>query len=221
MKLADARAVLQSTQQLRTHWSGVITTHVGYTVVINVAIWSYFMKAYIDSLAIPEQAQPLYIGLASALSSILLMLWRFYTRYLDNHIAGLYPDFLRCEHALSVPIGSGTSGYLIREVPLVGDILQDGDLSHGQKMEGVQVLIKSKRIGRRGHLWFDLCTLLVILVMSVVSGVALKQQLQNPIVIVCFLGMAIGFFFTIFEFFYYQRQPSRKLIQETLTELKN
>ena len=86
----NAGALLQSTQQLRTHWSGVITSHFGYAIIINAAIWSYMLKAYVDSLSVQSVEGLTYIALAAALSAILLGLWRLYTHSIDNHIAGLY-----------------------------------------------------------------------------------------------------------------------------------
>ena len=68
MEKEDARALLQSIQQLRTHWSGVITTYMGYATIMNVAIWGYFLKAYLDSLSQASSGQPLYIGVAAAAS---------------------------------------------------------------------------------------------------------------------------------------------------------
>lgn len=50
MDKEDSRAQIASLQQLRTHWSGVITNHLGFALTINVAIISYFLKSYIDTL---------------------------------------------------------------------------------------------------------------------------------------------------------------------------
>ena len=219
LKPDDARTLLQSTQQLRIHWSGVITTHIGYAIMINVAIWSYFLKSYIDSLAVPSEAQPLYILLATAISAITLGAWRLYTHHIDNHIAGLYPDFLLYEGILSVPSDHGTSGYLIRAVPRVDLILLSNDLTTEQKLEGISTLVKSKRIGRRGHLAIDLFTLVVILGMLAVS-LSLRSELQSLLTIACFTGICIGFLFILIGLFSYQRDPSKKFIEQVLSELK-
>ncbi len=50
MEKEDVRAILQSTQQLRTHWSGVITQHIGYVLTVVTAIWAFFLKAYLDTI---------------------------------------------------------------------------------------------------------------------------------------------------------------------------
>lgn len=219
MNSDDARAFLQSTQELRTHWSGVITTHLGYAVVVNAAIWSYFLKSYIDSLASGSQAQPSYVVLAAALSALLLGLWRLYTHHVDNHIAGLYPDFLLCEAALSVGPGHGTSGYLMRAVPRVDLILSNEGLTPKQKMEGISTLVKSRRIGRRGHLSMDVLVLVTVLGM-LAAGLSLLSELSCYVAIGCIVGISIGLLLVLFGLFLYQRNPSEKFIKQILSKLE-
>jgi hypothetical protein len=192
----------------------------GYAIVLNVGIWSYFLKAYVDSSAMPGREQPLYIGVASALSSIAIMLWRLYTRYVDNYIAGLYPDFLFFEGVLSTPTTSGTSRYLMKAVPIVSRILTNSGLTPEQKLKGISRLVSLKHIGRRGHFWLDFCSLMLILIMAVASAVVLRSQFQQPIAITCFVGIGVGLIFTLFEFFYYQREPDAGLVDRIIVDLK-
>jgi len=220
LKPNDARALIQSTQQLRTYWSGVITTHIGYAIMVNLAIWSYFLKSYIDSLTVPSEAQPLYVLFASAISAITLGAWRLYTHYIDQYIAGLYPDFLLYESILSVPSNYGTSGYLIKAVHGVDLILLANDLTIEQKLEGISTLVKSKRIGSRGHLVFDIFVLVIILGMLIKAYLLLQSELQSSLSIACFAGICIGFLFVLIGLFFYQRNPSKKLIEQVLSELK-
>lgn len=219
IKSEDAGVLLQSTQRLRTHWSSVITTHIGYTLMVNVAIWSYFLKSYIDSLTVSSEVYPSYIVLAAALSSMTLGMWRLYTHYIDNHIAGLYPDFILYESILSVPSDRGTSGYLVRAVPIVDLLLLDKDLTNEQKLEGISTLVKSKRIGRRGHLTIDVLTLVVLIGMSAIS-LSLRSELQSSLAVGCFTGIYIGLSFTLFGLFFYQKNPSKRFIEEILSKLK-
>lgn len=100
----NARALLTSTQQLRTDWSSVITSHLGIAITVNIALWAYFLKSYVE---VPLDTQCLLI--VSGISSLLLGLWRFYTRYIDNHLAALYPELLQYEGILGVPAEKGTS----------------------------------------------------------------------------------------------------------------
>lgn len=220
LKPDDARALLQSTQRLRTHWSGVITTHIGYAIAINVAIWSFFLKSYVDYSAELSKSQPLYILLAAAISAILLGIWRLYTHDVDNHIAGLYPDFLSYESVLKVPSDRGTSGYLIRAVPKIDLLLLDADLTPEQKLEGTSTLVKSKSVGRRGHLKIDLFTLFIVLGMFWISY-SVGSKLQSSLALLCFSGIMVGALFILIGMLFYQKNPSKKVIDEILLELKD
>ena len=161
--------MLQSTQQLRTHWSGVIVNLINYVILLNIGIWSYFGKAYIDSLDVSCNAQPLYIVIASFLSSISLLLWRLYTHYLDHQIARLYPDFLFYEEELSVPYDYGIRKYLIKNVPNLKCVFLDNHLKFQEKLEAISILVEKKRIGNRGHKKFNVGVLVLMFAMLVLS----------------------------------------------------
>jgi len=90
-----------------------------------------------------------YIAFASTISIVLLVLWRWYTRYLDNGIANLYPELIFFEGKLSCPPQYATSSYLKRNLGSAGDLLDP--LSFEQKSQVVAQLVKEKRIGDRGH----------------------------------------------------------------------
>lgn len=220
MTPSAAGAWLQSTQQLRTHWSGVITTHIGYAVLLNVAIWSYFLKVYIDSLITSSKGESLYILLATALSAIVLGAWRLYTHRIDNNIAGLYPDFIFCEGVLRVPPDYGTSAYLIRAVPNVHKILRNKNLTPQQKTKGILDLVKLRRIGRRGHLRVDISALVFVSVMGLVSTVLQSQSKLSGLATGCFILISIGLFSIIWAIFAYQKNPSEKDIENILPKPK-
>lgn len=218
MNANGAEALLQSTQQLRTHWSGVIDTRVGYIMVANVAIWSYFLKAYIDSLA--TLSQPLYILLATTLSAILLGLWRRDTHHIDNGITSLYADFVLCEGVLSVPPEHGISGYLIRNVSEnLGLILEDTDLTPKERAKGILILFDRKRIGDRGNSKDDRHTLLILLVMCAVS-IPLQTELLSLFTVLCYVGIIIGFALIRYAWQTSQKDPSEEDIKNILSELK-
>jgi len=215
-----AGALLQSTQQLRTHWSGVIDTRIGYIIVADVAIWSYFLKAYIDSLATPPEVQPLYILLATTLSAILLGVWRLDTYHIDNGITSLYADFVLCEGVLSVPPEHGTSGYLIRSI---GNnlrlILEEKNLTPKERAKGILMLFERKRIGGRGNLETDRLTLFILLGMCAVS-IPLQTELLSYLTVSCYSGIIIGFVLIWFGWRTSQKNPSEGDIKDILSELK-
>lgn len=212
---ADARALLQSTQQLRTHWSGVITSHIGYAIILNVAIWSFFLKSYTESPRV--EAQLSYIAAAAALSAISVGLWRLYTHYLDHQIAGLYPDLILYEESLSVPPSHGTLGYLKKNVPGLADVFSEKSLNAKKQSETVSGLVEKKRIGHRGHLWLDLFALGIIFIMFRAS----RFVATNPksVFRVSDIPIIIGFFSAVFGMVSFQKNPSKELIEEIVNEV--
>ncbi len=150
IQAANARALLASTQQLRTHWSGVITSHLGIAITVNVALWAYFLKSYVE-----QSLGPKHLLIVSAISSLLLGLWRFYAHYLDNHLANLYPQLLLYEGILGVPPELGTSSYLRKEVKGTKKIL-NSNFSLEQQVKGISYIIDKGQIGYRGHFQIDL-----------------------------------------------------------------
>ena len=215
MKSDDARTLLQSTQQLRTHWSGVITSHFGYAIIINAAIWSYLLKAYVDSLSVRSVEGLSYIALAVALSAVLLGLWRLYTHCIDNHIAGLYPDFLDCEKALAIQPNRGTGGYLVRAVPRVGQILSSSELNSDQKVAAISYLVEKKKIGRRGHLAIDLVVCLIVTGMFVLC-LSLLDRVLVSIAIGCFIATFIGLVLVVCCLFCFQMNPTDENINDAI-----
>jgi len=210
MDKADARALLQSTQQLRTHWSGAIITLLGYVAVANAAIWSYFLKAYVDS------SQPLYIAVASAGSSMSLALWRYYVRQLDDFIAALYPEFLFYEGILSVPNNYSTTRYLIKAVPNVHTILENSKLNQEQKCDAISNLVESKRIGIRGHLKFEIMVLSLIVLMFGACVYLSRHHLMAFRTDVCLFVILVALCITLYELFTFQRNPDDKAVQKAI-----
>lgn len=212
----NARAMLNSAQQERLHWSAMITTLMGFAVLINVGIWSYFLSEYIKL----GGALPSYILIASAVSALTLGGWRLYTHYIDNQLAALYPELLLYEAKMSVPSDLGVSGYLIRNVPHIKPILE-GKLSDEKRSKAIAFLAESKRIGHRGHRMIDLATLFFIILTLLESLVSLWRvnSFAGTLYLICFIGIVVGLALTIFALSYYQKNPSTKLIDDTLENL--
>ncbi len=215
-----AGALLQSTQQLRTHWSGVITTRIGYTIVALVAIWSYFLKMYIDSFTPPSEVQPLYILVATTLSAILLGLWHLDTHNRDKALASLYADFVLCEGILCVPPEHGTSGYLMRSVSRnLCLILKDSKLGPKERAKGISMLSEKKRVGGRGSLKINITTLIILSGMCVAS-IPLQTKPPSSLAIACYIGIVFGFVLIGVALWGSQKYPSKKDIEDILPQLK-
>ncbi len=156
-----AKSLLTSTQQLRTHWGTVITSWYGFITVAYSAAWSLLVKAHYDS----DFKHPETIAFGLLISSMLLGLWRMYTRMVDNGLVGLYADLIISEGQLGVPAGFGTIAYLSRSVKqLDPHIGMDSKLNYAQKAELIRELVRMRRVGPRSHSGIDLCVTLILLV---------------------------------------------------------
>ena len=219
-----AQALLASTQQLRTHWSGVITSHLGLSLTINVAIWSYFITSYINSMKDASDIEPIFLYVASGLSSLLLGLWRLYTRHIDDHIANLYPDFLLYEGLLDVPPERGTSGYLIKAISDIKSVLRNEQLQLYQKVDLLSRIIKAKRIGDRGHLKIDIFAFCTVLLMTALSTIIIFQAGNNNDFYFLIVNV-FGLLFIVLSLIRYQKNPRKKFLEELMqtyyTEGKN
>jgi len=145
----DVGVLLQSTQQLRTHWSGCIVTLIGYTVTFIVAIWAFSLKSYIDSGSNRSQPDASYLLLAASLSAFLVGAWRYYAHEIDSAIAGLYGDFILYEGLLGIGHDHGTNKYLTRAVPNVELILSNKELDPEQRSKLIGQLADMRRMGKR------------------------------------------------------------------------
>lgn len=209
----NARALADLRQQERLHWSAMITTLMGFTAVVNVGIWSYFLSEYIKA----GGGLPSYVLIGSAVSAITLGGWRLYSRYLDNQIAALYSELVLYEAKMAVPPGLGVAGYLIRNVPNVKPIF-DSNLSEKKKSEAIAILSESKNLGSRGHFVIDLVTLCAVIIVFIVSLLSLwhADSFAEPIYIVCLIGIVGGLALVLIALCCYQRNPSPKLISTVL-----
>jgi hypothetical protein len=201
----NASTMLASTQQLRTHWSGVITTHLTVAFTVNIALWSYFLKSYFEAEISGSPITNQYLFSVSALSSIIISLWRLYTRYIDNHIAGLYPDFLLYEGMLKVPTNRSTCKYLSDEVPHVGKILNSKNVEVERRVEFVSQMVAERRMGDRGHWWIDVVMLFIILVMT-----AGTIWIACPYTTCYLVGNVIALVVMVWAMTGFQRNPTEK-----------
>lgn len=143
--IENARVFLQLAQQRRVHLSNIDDKYTGFVITLLVGLWSFFLKAYIDS----QNNQPLYIFIPVIASYVLLLLWRWYSNYLDNLIVKIYPEILYYEQVLKMP----------KEYRLMNDLFKSGiksieNLCDDQFLGVIKKLVKQKRIGSRGPLRF-------------------------------------------------------------------
>jgi len=85
----------------RGYLSQVITSWNGYALIGMLSIWSFCVDwRNLLGDCNSQEMFSIQIAWASALSSVLLGLWRFYARYLDDAIIHMYPAIYICESSL-------------------------------------------------------------------------------------------------------------------------
>jgi len=144
------------------HWSTLIYALSGYTGAVLLVIWGFLLKAYMDASRPPAgPMHPIdYLLIASAVSSLILAIWRVSTHRVDIRMARLYPTFLYCERIMGVPPNYGTLVYITDHV--LEDFKKTLTRDHEQLMRGIEYLVNEKRIGTRGQGSIDLFAALLI-----------------------------------------------------------
>lgn len=159
-----AQALLGSTQALRMHWSGLITQVMNFAILTNVAVWTFSLQAYIDIFNREQFWAHSYIAAASTISIVLLVLWRWYTHYLDNTMCDLYPDLVFFEGKLSCPPQYGTLAYLKSSLGDIGKLLDT--VPNEQRPQVIRELVKDKLMGGRGHTVINSLTLAAVIFLA-------------------------------------------------------
>ncbi len=217
MNTEDARVLLQSTQRLRTVWTAVISRDFMYAIVIIAAIWMYFLKAYVEAVATNLGHGFSYLAVAAGLSSLLLGLWRVFTRHVHERIAGLYPDLLFCEQHLGVETNKGTAAHLVRTIPRLHRVLTDDVLNPKQQGEAISFLVRKKSMGRRSHIVMDIIALAVVVGMFVLC-ISMYPKLQLSIAIGSLIATITGFLLLICCMLAFQRYPSQAAINTAIAK---
>lgn len=215
MKDDDARALLQSTQNLRAFWEGIISLDYFFALAINVAIWTYLLRAFIESFSTGSNQGFSYLAVATGLSSLVLGLWRLHTRYLYNRIAGLYPDLLLCEKILGIESDRGTAAYLVSTIPRLRRILSGEELNLPQKVKAISYLAAGRSMGRLSHMVIDIIVLGIIISLFGLC-ISLYSNLPFPLTIGSLMATIIGFLLVICSIFAFQRYPSQSIITAAL-----
>jgi len=217
MNSENARVLLQSTQSVRTLWAGAISRDFVYAVALIAAIWTYFLKSYVESFSTNPSEAFSYLAVAAGLSSLILGLWRVFTRHTYDRIAGLYPDLLVCEQILGLEPKQGTAGYLRRTIPRLSRILSGEELNLKQKSEAVAFLVRKKSMGRLSHVVTESIVIAIIIAMFVLC-VSIYSKIQLPLAVGSIIAIILGFLLLVFSMLSFQRYPSQALITAAIAK---
>jgi hypothetical protein len=217
MNIDNARILLQSTQRVRTLWAGAISRDFVCAVALNAAIWTYLLKGYVESFSANPTEAFSYLVIAAGLSSLILGLWRVFTRHMYDRIAGLYPDLLMCEQSLGVESNLGTAAYLRKKIPRLSRILLGKELNPSQKSEAVGFLVKKKSMGRLSHVVIDIIVIAVIIGMFVLC-LSIYSRIWLSLAIASIIATILGFLLLVFSILSFQRYPSHAVITAAIAK---
>jgi hypothetical protein len=217
MNSDNARVLLQSTQSVRTLWAGAISRDFVWAVALNAAIWTYFLKNYVESFATNPSEALSYLAVAAGLSSLILGLWRVFSRHTYDRIASLYPDLLLCEQGLGLEPHQGTAAYLSRTIPRLNRILSGQELNPNQKSEAVGFLVAEKSMGRLSHVVVDIIAIAVIIGMFILC-ISIYANIRLPLAIGSIIATILGFLLLLFSMLSFQRYPSQAVITAAIAK---
>jgi hypothetical protein len=202
----DVRTRLAIANQTRaTIYAAIVNLH-GVVVAANAVVGSSLIVAYISM----GGAYPLLVIVGSAISSIIVGLWRLYVQYLDNQIASLYPEIVLYEAMLPVitPRLTGIRHHLVNNCKSLEGIFT-ASLKPEQQAEVVARLVRERHIGSRGHRLFNLGAAFFIAVLFAISIVSVKHSdaLWTWYYCLCVAGTAVGFALVGYAYWTGQKDP--------------
>ncbi len=156
-----AQTLLKSAHDLRMHWSGHIIQIMYFTIIALLAVWTLNAQVYMQEYNSVGFWYHAYLANAAVVSIVLLIIWRLYTKRLDNGIAHLYPELIYFEGILSCPSEYGTNAYLERNLGKAGEKL-NSITDFKIKADVVKQLVDKKRIGGRLHNYINWTVLVII-----------------------------------------------------------
>lgn len=163
-----------------------------------------------------RELAPWYLFVAALLSSIVVILWRLYTHYLDNQIAGYYSSLIFCEKKLCIPDDLSMWGHFLRRFKDKCLSLRQEALSlcAEQRRRAVSDLVEDKRYGCRGHNTFNIIAFGFIFV---VWALTLCLGCWHPIVLaLSTIGLVLFLLIFVVIYKYAQRDPSSSDLQRAI-----
>ena len=210
-------SLLELREKERRHWSSLVTTLQSVILGVNVAIWAFLLKAYIDTSKLE------FISIASCLSAITLGVWHFYSRYFSSQSTDLYTEIIHYESTLGVPEDEGLQGILSKHIPVLREkIFQNKELNNAQKLKAIQLLIQNKSLGgSEGNFldWELLPPLLGFIALNTYFFTLSIRTGHTWLFGICFLGALAGLALWMIGYSRFQRNTTAKSIDAVLADL--
>ena len=241
-----AEKLLSIVESRRQHLANIIVAMNGLAITLILGVGSFFIRGYIDYSPNLYYAANLtsngnnlghpfsfsYIILAIGFISLICGLWRWYVRYLDYQISKLYPEIILYEQVIGVPPNSGLINTLSADNN-IKEVLPN--LYKRDRVLLISRLVERKKIGRRGLMWFEVfvfiffgiaITTVVIDIFNLIDLNSICYLFEidglrnSPTIASKWIGyllVLVGLIIHVVVFFWFQRAPNRRLIQQLLT----
>lgn len=143
---------------------------------------------------------PIIIGINVLIG--VLILWRYYAHYIDDDIVSVYCNVIQCEEKLSVD----KRLKLLCKLEKVEGTLKLNSLESychkpfEKKIEIIKQLSRCKKMGYRGHYWFNVITIFTVTALLISEAVLLRfLNIDN---ITLFIMGILGLSLATMVFFY-------------------
>lgn len=242
----NTRSLVSIVEQRRQHLSSTIHNLNWITVTVVTGVWSFFLSRFLDHSAFINPNIPVddaelfafsYIMLDAGISSLILVLWRIYARYLDCQMSEVYPEIMKYEKRLGVSEADGMGNYLAGSNNILKRVLPT--LGESQQLELVGQLVRDRHIGRRGQLFIDWLVIIAIVVFLglVIADLYFLNEYGQLIELIKFddisrvpiiaskwfgylaivISLCIHIYFVLEKF---QRNPKDKHVNKIITDFK-
>ena len=204
-----ARVMLQIYHERNNHLANMLIALNGFILAFIAGMLTFVGSTFFSSpqcvifvhsclissdLSNSDKFIPLVIAINVV--AIVMILWRFYAHYIDNDIVEGYKKIIRCEHNLGIHDDDKVS--LLYSLENVDNNLGlkrlksyeeiesrklSLDKKFEEKMKIIDLLTKRKKMGYRGHYWFNVLTIFVISALLVIEAISLKFFIEDKIVL--------------------------------------
>ena len=177
IEMENARTFLKIISDRNNQMVGIIHQYTNIVGILLIGIWTILGKAFFDSLNHLQTTQEqiffnmvfspepfLWLFLASSLTVVILIIWRYHIHYIDDDVAQNYRLILLNEKILYRNLDhipeTATLYNLINNLQktcpkIMNKIINNSQLATSKKYEIVSLLIEKKLIGTRGQIIFD------------------------------------------------------------------
>jgi hypothetical protein len=158
----NLRTILQIAYERVNHLAGIIQIINGFIVTLVIGI------------IVLRINEPLF----AEIIIVLLIVWRFYARLLDNEIIEQYGKIISCERELEIPEEFALVKSLTEKFPK-NRISEYSTLSLEDKYREFPYLIETKQVSHRQHDWYDLLAIFGIYISTI--GILNSFDIENII----------------------------------------